>query len=31
MVMDETPRFDIGPYRLSRFSDGTVLGRPEMM
>ncbi|WP_459909924.1 NAD(P)/FAD-dependent oxidoreductase [Caballeronia sp. HLA56] len=31
LVMDEVPQFDIHPYRLARFSDGTKLGSPEMM
>jgi hypothetical protein len=29
--MDEAPQFDISPYRLARFSDGTKLSGPEMM
>jgi hypothetical protein len=29
--MDEAPQFDMGPYRLTRFSDGTKLSSPEMM
>ena len=31
LVMDEAPQFDMGPYRLTRFSDGTKLNSPEMM
>lgn len=31
LVMDEAPQFDISPYRLARFSDGTKLSSPEMM
>jgi glycine/D-amino acid oxidase-like deaminating enzyme len=31
IVMNDTPQFDIRPYRLSRFFDGTVLNAPEMM
>ncbi len=31
LVMNEAPQFDMGPYRLTRFSDGTKLNSPEMM
>lgn len=31
LVMDDSPQFDIRPYRLNRFGDGIELGRPEMM
>ena len=31
LVLDEAPQFDIGPYRLTRFSDGTKLTGPDMM
>jgi glycine/D-amino acid oxidase-like deaminating enzyme len=31
IVMNETPMTDISPYRLSRFSDGSAIKRPEMM
>jgi hypothetical protein len=29
--MDEAPQFDMAPYRLTRFSDGTKLNSPELM
>lgn len=31
LVMDDKPEFNINPYRLLRFSDGTELAKPEMM
>jgi glycine/D-amino acid oxidase-like deaminating enzyme len=31
LVLDEPPQFDIGHYRLARFSDGTKLTCPNMM
>ena len=31
IVMNETTITDISPYRLSRFSDGSTIRRPEMM
>lgn len=31
LVTNEAPQFDLGPYKLERFSDGTALHRPEMM
>lgn len=31
LVMEEAPQFDMAPYRLTRFSDGTKLNSPEMM
>ncbi|ASY69695.1 NAD(P)/FAD-dependent oxidoreductase [Sinorhizobium fredii] len=31
IVLNEEPLTDISPYRLSRFSDGSTIRRPEMM
>ncbi|MDR5777504.1 MULTISPECIES: FAD-binding oxidoreductase [unclassified Caballeronia] len=31
LVLDEAPDFDIGRYRLARFTDGTKLTHPQMM
>ncbi|WP_244818269.1 FAD-binding oxidoreductase [Caballeronia sp. Lep1P3] len=31
LVMDDAPQFELRPYRLERFSDGTVLNSPDMM
>jgi len=31
IVMNETPMTDITPYKLSRFTDGSAIRRPEMM
>jgi len=31
LVMDDAPQFNIAPFRLARFSDGTTLSRPQMM
>ncbi len=31
LVMNETPFVDIRPFRITRFSDGSAIRRPEMM
>ncbi len=31
MVLEDTPEFDLHPFRLQRFSDGSELAQPEMM
>ncbi|MEM5314318.1 FAD-binding oxidoreductase [Paraburkholderia sp. JHI869] len=31
LVSNEAPQFDIGPYRMARFRDGTRLGMPQTM
>ena len=31
IILNETPMTDVAPYRLSRFSDGSAIRRPEMM
>jgi glycine/D-amino acid oxidase-like deaminating enzyme len=31
LVMDDAPQFNIAPFRLARFSDGTTLSSPQMM
>jgi glycine/D-amino acid oxidase-like deaminating enzyme len=31
LVMDDAPQFDIAPFRLARFSDGTTRSSPQMM
>lgn len=31
IVTEDAPQFDISPFRLARFSDGSVLNTPQMM